>query len=466
LTGKYNAVPTPPNVTLGKVTSTQANISWEQDNRDTYSGFEISYTHNGPCFVNKTNVSELQNSTFRHAICDLEENNDYTLVVYAVNRAGRSLRTASNTKKFKTRSGGKQKMYDKCRQYYKIIVYCMAAPTGRPQLRVGSSTSTSAHFLWDRINCTERNSEIVGYNISYYPSMNSTYKISDNITGTSEMERRYTATQLTPITNYTFMITAVSNYNDRSFSLAANITYQTDRTSGKSSLHINSIVIIVYNIIEVIFFLNGRIYANNSVVDVNDIGGPNYEALLCLTNARNCCGYKHGDQGEWYLPSGVPANTNSIYFNRNRGPSVLRLTSILNDNLFPDGGVFRCEIPDASGLNQSVYIGIYPSDSGVGEPLINKFPEYSSYNNSQILTCTSTGGPATNVEWWKDDQLLGNEYEQHKRIANQTTAEYQSTLFLGQSRPDKVIGNYTCRVSNARNEVTKTIHLHGSNIIT
>ena len=104
-----NAVPTPPNVTLEEVTSTGVTISWEQDNRDTYSSFEISYIHGGPCYVNKTNASSFPNTTFRHTIRDLEEFNDYTLVVYAVNSAGRSLSTSSNTKKFKTDSGGKHK---------------------------------------------------------------------------------------------------------------------------------------------------------------------------------------------------------------------------------------------------------------------------------------------------------------------------------------------------------------------
>jgi hypothetical protein len=107
LTGKYNAVPTPPNATLGNVTSTRADISWVQDDRDTYSDFEISYTHNGPCFVNRTNTSRLPNTTFSYTIHNLEEFNDYTLVIYAMNRAGRSLGTASNTKNFKTHLGGK-----------------------------------------------------------------------------------------------------------------------------------------------------------------------------------------------------------------------------------------------------------------------------------------------------------------------------------------------------------------------
>ena len=202
------------------------------------------------------------------------------------------------------------------------------------------------------------------------------------------------------------------------------------------------------------------IHVNNSIINVSDIGSTNYEALLCLTTASNCCGNNHDNQGEWYLPSGVPVNANNrMHFYRNRGPSVLRLKSTMNDDVYPDVGMYRCEIPDDGGFNQTVYIGIYPS--GIGMPIINKSPEYSSYNNRQILTCTSAGGPATTVEWSKDGKILGDEYEQLKRIINLTTAEYQTTLTLGQSRPEEVIGNYTCRVNNARSKDTKTIRLHG-----
>ena len=112
-------------------------------------------------------------------------------------------------------------------------------PYGQPQsLRVESSNFTSIHILWDPVNCTERNSEIVGYSISYYPSGHSRYMKSDNIFLTSAMERRYyyVATQLTPLINYTFMVTAVSSYNGSSFSLPAIVAHQTNRTSGKSSI--------------------------------------------------------------------------------------------------------------------------------------------------------------------------------------------------------------------------------------
>ena len=30
----------------------------------------------------------------------------------------------------------------------------------------------------------------------------------------------------------------------------------------------------------------------------------------------------------------------------------------------PPTGVYRCEIPDASGTSQSIYVGIYPQGTG------------------------------------------------------------------------------------------------------
>ena len=113
---------------------------------------------------------------------------------------------------------------------------------------------------------------------------------------------------------------------------------------------------------------------------------------------------------------------------------------------------------DANGTSQNIYVGVYPE--GGGALTINELPYYS-FDLIQVITCSSIGGPATTVEWLKDGQILGKEYEQQKRIINQTNAEYQSTLSLGRSRPDKVIGNYTCRVNNDRGADNKTIHLYG-----
>ena len=104
------------------------------------------------------------------------------------------------------------------------------------------------------------------------------------------------------------------------------------------------------------------LYPNNSVVTVTDIGnrffGP---ALYCLTPSTECC--SSSVSGEWYLPDGTPvSSSSSTPFSRNQVPSAV---SLLRNIVTPPTGVFRCEIPDASGIRQDdVYVGIYPDGDG------------------------------------------------------------------------------------------------------
>ena len=121
---------------------------------------------------------------------------------------------------------------------------------------------------------------------------------------------------------------------------------------------------------EIAFHLNGTFYGNNSVVDLGDIGvGTNIlgegdsMGLRCLTDSTQCCrgsdNPSTGALGEWYFPDGtlVPNGldaSRSIY--RNRGPSVVRLNR--RNNAQSPNGVYRCEIPDASGTTQNIFIGV------------------------------------------------------------------------------------------------------------
>ena len=103
------------------------------------------------------------------------------------------------------------------------------------------------------------------------------------------------------------------------------------------------------------------LYPNNSVVTQADIGdrfrGP---ALYCLTPSTECC--SSSVSGEWYLPDETPVSSSTTPFSRSQVPSAV---SLLRNSATPPTGVFRCEIPDASGTRQDVYVGIYPQ--GVGE---------------------------------------------------------------------------------------------------
>ena len=103
--------------------------------------------------------------------------------------------------------------------------------------------------------------------------------------------------------------------------------------------------------------LNRASIANNSYVDVSDIGEGD-EALLCHTNKPDCCGARPNRAGEWYYPNIIQVRTKEPFhdeFYRNRGTQVVRLnrqqgtfTEILR-------GRFRCEVPDADNNTQSIY---------------------------------------------------------------------------------------------------------------
>ena len=188
---------------------------------------------------------------------------------------------------------------------------------------------------------------------------------------------------------------------------------------------------------------------------VDDIA-ENDGALLCYTNNVECC--ESSRKGEWYFPNGTTVGTSvdGGDFYRNRGPSVVRLNR--RNNAMMPTGVFCCEIPDANGTDQSIYVGVYPHREGA--PIINNSLSYS-YNQTQSLECTSTGGPATNVKWWKNDKLLSDEYDQYKIVIDETSSEYQNILSLDQKSPEEVIGSYTCLVNNTRGESNKTIQLNG-----
>ena len=120
---------------------------------------------------------------------------------------------------------------------------------------------------------------------------------------------------------------------------------------------------------DVRFSLRGTTYQTNSLVTLDNIGEDS-NALLCVTNNTKCCARAQvpgkGILGDWFFPNGekVP---NSILDNgtvaniyRNRGPSVVRL----HRRRGGVPGIYRCEIPDTSGVNQNIYIGVYTASTG------------------------------------------------------------------------------------------------------
>ena len=68
---------------------------------------------------------------------------------------------------------------------------------------------------------------------------------------------------------------------------------------------------------------------------------------------------------------------------------------------------------------------------------------------SRTLTCTSTGGRATNVTWTKDGTVItpSTAFQQTKRVGNAARGIYHNILNIAQSVAER--GLYGCMVENS-----------------
>ena len=98
------------------------------------------------------------------------------------------------------------------------------------------------------------------------------------------------------------------------------------------------------------------------MVSLTDIG-KGYNALHCLTNLSTCCrGADGGSAGEWFLPEQTTVvdvdapNAGTESFTRSSSPSAV----LLNRRTGAVGptGLFTCQVPDGSGTNRTLYIGV------------------------------------------------------------------------------------------------------------
>ena len=101
---------------------------------------------------------------------------------------------------------------------------------------------------------------------------------------------------------------------------------------------------------------NGTEISNNTVIYyANILNGPT--ALKCLTDNNNCCS---NNTGNWINQTGQMANQEPhqdrcLYFTR--GDHVISL-SCLWGCIPPLAGLWRCDVPDSSGVVQSLFIYI------------------------------------------------------------------------------------------------------------
>ena len=110
------------------------------------------------------------------------------------------------------------------------------------------------------------------------------------------------------------------------------------------------------------FEFGGSNLENNSFVKRDDIRTGN-SALKCVTDNADCC--TRPDAGNWTDVRGEPVHqgasgTAKMYVTRSEKDGVVSL----NRRTGGSSGMWRCDIPDSSGVMQSIYIYLGVSDKG------------------------------------------------------------------------------------------------------
>ena len=87
------------------------------------------------------------------------------------------------------------------------------------------------------------------------------------------------------------------------------------------------------------------------------------------------------------------------------------------------------------------------------------------YNiTSHTITCTSTGGPATHVSWYKGDaqiNMVSNEggiYEYSQIIIDTVSATYENRLRIV-DKSSVAAGTYTCEVRNPMGNMNGSLYI-------
>ena len=223
---------------------------------------------------------------------------------------------------------------------------------------------------------------------------------------------------------------------------------------------------------------------NDTVLIVDDIIGV---ALFYSTDRQDCCVDEFNIAGNWFLPNGskMLSATNTQSLSIILGNQTVGL-NITNSSEVPTG-IYHCEIMDKSNVTYYLYVGIYTENEGIhtGKSLhyynvMTVYIHYSiiifyagnitnlyvKYNKtSQTITCTSTGGPATEVIWSKNNEKIsmmlseGGLYENSQIIMNTTTYENWLRII---DKSSEAAGTYTCEVTNPRGSINKSLYIQGN----
>lgn len=95
----------------------------------------------------------------------------------------------------------------------------------------------------------------------------------------------------------------------------------------------------------------------------------------------------------------------------------------------------------------------------------------STIGSVYMLTCTSTGSPATDILWTFNEKPISStsspQYIEGKSVANRHTSTYSNTLEISEEF-EVIVGEYSCQVQNQlglSNKFTREIKGVSTNFI-
>ena len=111
------------------------------------------------------------------------------------------------------------------------------APTAPPRDVTPSTTSRSVSVSWSTIECIERNGEITNYTVVFQEQGAAVIPGEVNV-----MDRTFTASGLTPHTNYTFRVAGVNSNDTGPYTNIITIQTNEDGKFEVQTIHINQTV--------------------------------------------------------------------------------------------------------------------------------------------------------------------------------------------------------------------------------
>ena len=220
-------LPAKPIITNVSAASTTITITWEQDLSSEEFWYELRYNFTIRACENYTEKgNKVINRSFRSFTLEntsetpVEEDSNYSILLIAVNSAGRS---EASVPEISTQRDGSYVDYSVTMFNFFLL---FLVPTGAPKnLTESFIDDRTITIQWETVDCGHRNGEITGYSVTYYPAgqmlKTTMTNISNNI---------FTARGLIFDTKYVFEVQAINSYG---FGPPASKTLQTSVVQGR-----------------------------------------------------------------------------------------------------------------------------------------------------------------------------------------------------------------------------------------